>query len=398
MSNANPTYAMFSREEMDRRIVRARSLMAQSDLDALLITGEHNFHYFVGAAPSIGPNESLARPSALVLPAVGDPIIVSQGRDNIEQGTYITDIRDYFDVLRFPFHLVTEALQDRGLSAGRIGVELGQEQRMGVPVGDFLSIERSMPEARFVDAADVIIKTRMVKSEEEVSYMRAAARITARARQRLNEDYLRPGVTERQLARQFRQLMLEEGADGTSFVHFQFDIQSELPGAKHAFHYDRPLRRGVILGIDSGARVGMYTVDYPRMVSLGPPTDRQKRLYDQLLEVNRRMTEALMPGVEAADVHRAGVEAMRDLGVQTDNPERLTGGSRMGHGQGIQFTEPPSVTPNDHTVLEVGTVISTEPGVGDGELHLLWEDTHVVTETGSELITTESDELKEVVF
>ena len=389
---------MFSREEMDRRIVRARSLMAQSDLDALLITGEHNFHYFVGAAPSIGPNESLARPSALVLPAVGDPIIVSQGRDNIEQGTYITDIRDYFDVLRFPFHLVTEALQDRGLSAGRIGVELGQEQRMGVPVGDFLSIERSMPEARFVDAADVIIKTRMVKSEEEVSYMREAARITARARQRLNADYLRPGVTERQLARQFRQLMLEEGADGTSFIHFQFDIQSEMPGAKHTFHYDRPLRRGVILGIDSGARVGMYTVDYPRMVSLGPPTDRQKRLYDQLLEVNRRMAEALRPGVEAADVHRAGVEAMRDLGVQTDNPERLTGGSRMGHGQGIQFTEPPSVTPNDHTVLEVGTVISTEPGVGDGELHLLWEDTHVVTETGSDLITMESDELKEVVF
>ncbi len=398
MAQSNPTYPMFSRQEMDRRLARARSLMAQNDLDALLITGEHNFHYFVGAAPSIGPNESLARPSAFILPAVGDPIIVSQGRDNIEQGTYITDIRDYFDVLQFPYELVGEALRDRGLSAGRIGAELGQEQRMGVPVGDYLSIVGSMPEARFVDAADVIIKTRMVKSDEEVSYMREAARITARARHRLYTDYLTPGVTERQFARQFQKLVLEEGADGTSFVHFQFDIQSELPGAKHAFHYDRPLRPGVILGIDTGARVGMYTVDYPRMVSLGPPTDRQKRLYDQLLEVNRHMVEALRPGVEAADIHMAGVQAMKDLGVETDNPERLTGGSRMGHGQGIQFTEPPSVTPTDHTVLEVGTVISTEPGIGDGELHLLWEDTHVVTETGSDLITTESDELREVAF
>ena len=398
MAQTNPTYPMFSRQEMDRRLTRARSLMAQNDLDALLITGEHNFHYFVGAAPSIGPNESLARPSAFILPAVGDPIIVSQGRDNIEQGTYITDIRDYFDVLQFPYELVGEALRDRGLSAGRIGAELGQEQRMGVPVGDYLSIVGSMPEARFVDAADVIIKTRMVKSDEEVSYMREAARITARARYRLYTDYLTPGVTERQLARQFQKLVLDEGADGTSFVHFQFDIQSQLPGAKHAFHYDRSLRPGVILGIDTGARVGMYTVDYPRMVSLGPSTDRQKRLYDQLLEVNRRMVEALRPGVEAADIHRAGVQAMKDLGVETDNPERLTGGSRMGHGQGIQFTEPPSVTPTDHTVLEVGSVISTEPGIGDDELHLLWEDTHVVTETGSDLITTESDELREVAF
>ena len=56
------------------------------------------------------------------------------------------------------------------------------------------------------------------------------------------------------------------------------------------------------------------------------------------------------------------------------------------------------MTPTDHTVLEVGSVISTEPGIGDDELHLLWEDTHVVTETGSDLITTESDELREVAF
>ena len=395
---ANPTYPMFSRQEMDRRLARARKLMVRNDLDALLITGEHNFHYFVGAAPSIGPNESLARPSAFILPAAGDPIIVSQGRDNIQESTYIDDIRDYFDVLQFPYNLVIEALQERGLSAGRIGAELGQEQRMGVPVGDYLAITRAMPEAQFVDAADVIIKTRMVKSDEEVSYMRDAARITARARSRLYNDYLTPGVTERQLARQFQRLVLEEGADGTSFVHFQFDIQSELLGAKHAFHYDRPLRRGTILGIDTGARVGMYTVDYPRMVSLGPATDRQRRLYENLLEVNRRMAEALKPGVEAADIHRAALQAMKDLGVETDNPERLTGGSRMGHGQGIQFTEPPSITPTDHTVLEVGTVISTEPGIADGDLHLLWEDTHVITETGSDLITTESDELREVPF
>ena len=389
---------MFSRHEMDRRLSRARDLMTRHDLDALLITGEHNFHYFVGAAPSIGPNESLARPSAFILPSAGDPIIVSQGRDNIQEGTYISDIRDYFDVLQFPYDLVIEALQERGLSAGRIGAELGQEQRMGVPVGDYLAITDSLPEARFVDAADVIIKTRMVKSDEEVEYMREAARITARARNRLYADYLTPSVTERQLARQFQKLVLDEGADGTSFVHFQFDIQSQLPGAKHAFHYDRPLRQGVILGIDTGARVGMYTVDYPRMVSLGPPTDRQKRLYENLLEVNRRMTEALKPGVTAAEIHAAAVQAMKHLGVETDNPERLSGGSRMGHGQGIQFTEPPSITPNDHTVLEVGAVISTEPGIADGELHLLWEDTHVITETGSDLITTESDTLHEVPF
>ena len=135
-------------------------------------------------------------------------------------------------------------------------------------------------------------------------------------------------------------MVLDEGADGTSFVHFQFDIQSQLPGAKHAFHYDRPLRPGVILGIDTGARVGMYTVDYPRMVSLGPSTDRQKRLYNQLLEVNRRMVEALRPGVEAADIHRAGVQAMKDLGVETDNPRGSRVAAAWVTGKGYSLRSP----------------------------------------------------------
>jgi len=398
MTENGPQYPMFSKGEMSRRLSRARKLMAEQGIDCLLVSGEHNFHYFVGAAPSIGPNESLSRPSVLILPASGDPVIVSQGRDNIILGTYVEDIRDYYNVLSFPHQMVCDALSDKGLSAGRIGAELGQEQRMGIPVGDYLSIGKAMPEAQFIDAADVIIKTRMVKSDEELVYMRTAASITARARQRLYSDCLEPGMTERQVARLFQKLILEEGADGTSFVHFQFDIQSQLPGAKSAFHYDRPLRKDTILGIDTGARVGMYTVDYPRMVALGPPQDRKKRLYEQLLVVNQRMADALKPGVEVSEIHRVGVEAMKDLGVEPDNPAKLMGGSRMGHGQGIQFTEPPSITPEDHTVLEVGVVISTEPGVSDGDIQLLWEDTHVITHEGHELITTESPALKVVAF
>ena len=393
-----PTYAMFTKKEMARRLARVRSLMAEQNVDCLLITGEHNFHYFVGAAPSIGPNESLTRPSALILPASEDPVIVSQGLDNIILGTYVNDIRGYLDVLKFPYTMVCEVFREKGLNTGRIGVELGQEQRMGIPVGDYLEIRKGMPAAQFVDAADVIIKTRMVKSEEELVDIRKAAEITAKARQRLYRDHLTPGITERQVARLFQQLSLEEGADGTSFVHLQFDTQSQFPGAKNVFHYDRPLRRGAILGIDTGARVGMYTIDYPRMAALGPPTDQQKQLYAQLLMVNRCMVDALRPGVETAEIHRVGVEAIEKLGMETDSLVRMTAGSRMGHGQGIQFTEPPSITPDDHTVLEAGMVISTEPGIGDGDIRLLWEDTHVITSHGCELITTESDELIEVPF
>ncbi|MCH8087155.1 MAG: aminopeptidase P family protein [Chloroflexi bacterium] len=398
MTSTDLEYAMFSRAEMERRYNRARELMAEKQLDALLITGDHNFHYFAAAAASIGPNNSLSRPSLFILPVGRDPIIVTQGRDNLVLGCYVTDLREYSGVLSVPVDLVVESLREAGLKNKRVGAELGQEQRMGIPVGVYLDLVAAMPEVEFVDAADIIIKTRMVKSQEELAYMRKAAEITARARQRLFDNHLAPGMTEREVARLMQQLMLEEGADGTSFVHFQFDIQSQLPGAKTAFHYERPLRKGTILGIDTGAYVGMYTVDYPRMVALGKATDEQKRLYEALLKVNSRMAEALRPGVSVSEIHRVGARAIEEVGVEPDNPQRLLGGSRMGHGQGIQFTEPPSITPDDHTVLEVGMVISTEPGVGSGDLKLLWEDTHAITEDGHELLTLETDELREIPF
>ena len=398
MTDDNLEYAMFSRAEMERRYARARELMGERKIDALLITGEHNFQYFAGTSASIGPGESFTRPSIFILPMEREPIIVTQGKERIVLGCYVKDIRGYFNVLDFPLDVVADALRETGLKNGRVGAELGQEQRMGIPVGAYLDLTAALSDVEFVDAADVTIRLRMNKSEEELVYMREAAAVTARARQRLYRDQIVPGMTERELARTIRRLILEEGGDSTSFVHLQFDIQNELPGAKAAYHYDRPLRKGTILGIDTGAIVGMYTLDYPRLVSLGPATDAQKRLYASLLEANRKMAQALRPGITASELHRIAVKHIEDSGLTADNPEKLRGGSRFGHGQGMQFTEPPSITPSDHTVLEVGTVISTEPGVGDGKLQLLWEDVHVVTEDGHEQLTLETDELMELPF
>ena len=89
--------------------------------------------------------------------------------------------------------------------------------------------------------------------------------------------------------------------------------------------------------------------------------------------------------------------AMKDVGVEPDSPSRLKIG-RMGHGQGILISEPPSIAPDDHTVLEPGMVISTEPGVRSGPVQFLWEDVHVITEDGHEQLTLETDELRELPF
>ena len=264
MSSNDLEYHLFTRTEMERRYSRARELMDQQGIDALFITGEENFQYFTGTSAGIGLHYSLTRPSVFILPMEQEPIILTQGGDNLTLGCYISDIRHYYGFFKFPHDQTLEALREAGLKNKRIGAELGQEQRMGMPVGAYLDIVTALPDVEFVDAADIIIKLRMLKSVQELAYIRQAADITGRARQRLYDGQLVPGMTEREAVRALRRLILEEGGDRTSFVH----VQSEFPGAKNQFHYDRPLRSGTVIGLDAGAYVHQYTVDYPRFNTL----------------------------------------------------------------------------------------------------------------------------------
>jgi Xaa-Pro dipeptidase len=386
-------YAMFSRREMDRRYASAQEAMAARGLDALLVTGEENFQYFTGSSASLALHYSLSRPNVLILPRRGQPVVLTQTKEYMTLSSYITEFREYFDVLHFPHKLVADTLEEIGLEHHRVGAELGQEQRLGIPVGAYLDLVAAMPGTEFVDAAELVIALRMVKSDEEVGYMRRAADVTGRARQRLFAQHVRPGMTERDIARTMRRLILEEGGDRTSFVHLQLDA----PGCKNQFHYDRPLRRGDVLAVDTGAYVGMYTIDYPRMATLGSATDAQKRAHAAVLEVTRRMADALRPGLRCSDLHRLALQAIADVGGVIDHPDRIPGG-RFGHGQGMLLTEPPSVNPHDHTVLNPGMVLSTEPGFRLDGVPMLWEDTHVVTATGHLQLTLETSELQEIPF
>ena len=155
------------------------------------------------------------------------------------------------------------------------------------------------------------------------------------------------------------------------------------------------------IGMDTGAYCGMYTVDYPRFAVLGTATEEQRRVHEAVKYVNRKIADALRPGITCAELHRIAVEACRDVDVELDEMHKRPG-FRMGHGQGILFTEPPSIAEDDHTVLEAGVVLSTEPGVSGGEqrgnVEYLWEDVQLVTEDGHEQLTLETDALREIPF
>ena len=147
MAVRDAPWAVFPRSEMERRYAGAQALMAERGIDALLVSGEENFKYFAGTSSSIASHYSLARPQLFILPVLGDPIIYTQYVDTIELSCYVPEIRGYTSVLQFPHDLIVGALKEVAGDRGRIGAELGQEQRMGMPVGAYLDLVRALPGA-----------------------------------------------------------------------------------------------------------------------------------------------------------------------------------------------------------------------------------------------------------
>ena len=386
MTTASDSWSAFSAADIEKRWSRARAAMDEQGLDVLLVSGEENFQYFTGSTGTLAYHYSCTRPAVLVFPRAGEPVAVTGEMltHSLAMTTPVRDLRGYVAIERFPYSMVIEAIGDLAGPRARVGAELGHEQRMGMPVGDYLAIVRALPGATFEDAGDLIVGLRMVKTPEEIEYMREAAAVTGRARQRLFREIV-PGMTERDAVRRLRGLILEEGGDRTSFVH----LIAGAPACHSQHHLDRRLEKGNVLYVDAGAYVRFHTIDYARIATLGPASDAVRRGHEVLLEANARMIEALRPGVRCSEVHHIAAAVITGAGYH------LVPTGRMGHGQGICLTEPPSISPDDHTVLEEGMVISTEPEVA---IDMLWEDVHVITSDGSEPLTHESSDLCEIPF
>jgi Xaa-Pro dipeptidase len=336
------------RAELEQRLARARAAMEAAGLDALFLTERSNVYYFTGHRSA--QYEHKMRPLGIVLPLKAQPAAVVYSRDlaAVRRSTGWEAVRSYVDV-PFPVELLGEMLRSVGLDRpdAQIGAELGTNERLALPVVDFLRLQEEMlPRARFVDAAPLLRELKIRKSPLEVEQIRHACRISQLAWEQTCER-LRPGVTARQVAETLTIAMLELGADLTH------------PGKiNQAVPLDHVYRQGEALWCDYGAIYRGYNADIARRAIFGRPSDEQRRQHELIWGIAVACIGAVRPGVRASDVARTCNEQLRRAGY----PE-LIGPKRVGHGIGLEPSEPPSLSLADDTVLEPGMVVTPEPRI-----------------------------------
>jgi Xaa-Pro dipeptidase len=365
-----------------KRIDAARAAMVRDGFDGLLLTTGTNLCFLTGYPFAEG---TLARPFYFIVPRNGEPVLlVHSGREaEARRYSWVTDVRTYERLSVAPIDGLRRVLTERGLHDGRIGMELGFEQRLGIPVLEFERIRAELAPATFRDAATTLWRLRAIKSDRDMAALREACRITSEAYVATFAE-LRAGDLDTAAAERLRSAMATRGGAAPWVLvtsgRGNYELATGMPA-------DRALEPTDMLWFDAGCSVDGFWSDFSRAACVGGPTREQLEAQEIVSAATRAGLERVRPGAPVAEVAAACNERLHSAGMPVlAYTSDLAG--RVGHGIGYDATEPPHVSETDTTVLEEGMVISVEPGFATdfGLFHV--EQNVLVTADGHEVLST----------
>ncbi len=375
----------FSAAEFDTRLGRCHDLMAETGLDALFLTTEPEVRYFSGFSTRFW--ESPARPWFLVVPESGKPVaVIPEIGRAVMAKTWIEDIRTWPSPRPADegVSLVVETLREIVGDRGRVGVPMGPETTLRMPLNDYLRLRASLPGVQFGDATSVIKSLRMVKSEAEIAKIAHVCGMASDAFSALPEN-ASPGQPLRDVVQSFKIDLLQRGVDDVAY----------LAGAAAPGGYDnvisppdeRSLAEGDVLMVDVGGVWDGYFCDFDRNFAIGGVSPDVQRAHRTLCRAVEAGCAVAHPGATSAALFQAMAVVIEDAGYAASSV------GRMGHGLGMQLTEWPSHTPDDLTPLLAGMVITLEPslrmGPGRGLVH---EENIVIRADGPHLLSRRAPE------
>ena len=363
--NLAPPPRVLPAAEYERRLKALVAALRRRKLDGAVITEGVSRLYYTGFESSAG---------TLLVDADEGPVFVVDFR-------YILMARK-----AMPF---AKCVLQKGGAASQVARHTrrwrsaGYEGRMSVTA--FERLRKSLADIASWEAVDEIIAgQRSVKSAAEQKALRRAIA----ANDRLYADVLgkiRPGMTEWDVRGLFRQ-GADRFAQGESFATI---VCAGANGAE--CHHEPDLTpipsRGPVL-MDFGVVLDHYCSDMTRCVSFGKPSPFYRKIYDIVLEANRKAVARIRPGMTGAEVDAVARRHIEKAGYGDAFAHSL------GHSVGMEIHEGPNFSTGEKRVIKPGMVITVEPGIYlPGRLGVRIEDVVLVTRTGCECLTASPREL-----
>lgn len=364
----------FSDAEYAARLAAVRAEMARRDIDTLMLAGPENICYVSGYQTFGYHNYQL-----LVIPAEGMPFLILRFLESMLAHRYawVEDVVTWDDT-EDPVAVTVRELQRRGLDGGRIGCE---ERSPFFLVATWRKLQAALP--HLVDGSGVADRVRAVKSPQELTYMREAARLsTLGVAAALAES--RVGCTDNDVAAAAFDAMTRAGAE--YLTRDPIITTGPRSGLPHSCYMRQTLADGDAVLIELSGVFNRYYAPVMRGAVVGTATDEVERMAALCIEVLEATMAAIRPGATSAEVDRVGREMMTEAGYW-DNYRK-----RAGYSVGLGFSSwveggVASLKEDDPTVLQPGMCFHLPIALRRyGEAGLGFSETIVVTDTGCEAL------------
>ncbi|HUS14902.1 MAG TPA: Xaa-Pro peptidase family protein [Chloroflexia bacterium] len=341
---------------------RLRAALVDQGLDLLLVSQPANERYLSGFTGDNG----------MLLVTADTFLLVTDSRYTIQAAEETVDTPV---VQCDPRMMQSVAEQIRALSVKRLGFEADH-----LVYSQYEDLRAALPEVELVPTRGIVNAQRAVKDAGELALLRRAVAISDQAFAEVSTE-IRPGMTEREVARRIEARMVDLGAEAPAFPTI---VATGRHGAMaHATPDDRVIGEGEPLVIDMGARYAGYNSDMTRTLILGPPTAQFKEIYNLVLRANLTAEAAARAGLSGQAIDAAARDVIKAAG----HGDHF--GHGTGHGIGIEVHEAPrlSVSAGDQPIA-ADVPITIEPGVYLEE----WggvriEDIVLVGPAGAEVLT-----------
>lgn len=253
---------------------------------------------------------------------------------------------------------------------------------------NLLGLKELRPKSEFIDVSEAIKKARVVKDEKEITLLKKACNIVSEVAEEII-DFIHEGIKEYEIAAELCYLMQKKGAIGPAFdTVAAFGKNSAEP---HYTASNETLKKSDFILLDFGAKYMRYNSDITRTFIMGKASEKQKEMYEVVLEAQEKALDEIRKGANGKDVHNAA----KDCIDKTKYKGKFTHG--LGHSIGLATHDGGGLNPVIDIILKEGMVFTVEPGIylpGFGGVRI--EDDVLVTKDGYELLTHATKEFIEI--
>ena len=350
----------------EARLSAAMRAIEPLNVDALLVLGLVNIRYLSGFTGSDGAlvlsdyNRNLLCDSRYVLQAVSE--------------SSLCEVSEY----KAKLEGIAAAIAGKGFR--RVAFDAEQ-----VSVSFFNSLSKALADVVFIPLSDQLDQIRSVKSREEIVKIAFSAELASSAFEELL-PYVKPGVSEKELAFKLEMLIREMGADGKAF---DFIVASGERGAlPHGRPTGRLLNSGEMVTVDFGVLCNGYHSDETVTLSVGEPESRLLEAYGVVKKAHDLAVSAVRPGIDCRSLDAVARDYIESCGFGEFF------GHGLGHGVGLEIHEKPTISSRSSQIVEEGMVFTIEPGIYIPDLGgIRIEDLVEVTCDGCRVLSKVSKEL-----